>query len=231
VLRTIFFFLTFLPWTILMMLTGLPLSLVSPDYLHNCARLWGKVGLLLAGVRLEVHGFQNVPLDRPVVFMPNHQSNFDIPAMLAGVPRQFRWLAKAELFRIPVFGLTMRRSGYIPIDRSDRKKSLVSMKEAAQRIANGTSVVIFPEGTRTADGALQPFKKGGFVLAMQSQACLVPTAILGSYEVMSKRSLRIRPGRIRIEFFPPLETAGRSVRDLEVLMAEVRTPIAERLAR
>lgn len=228
-LRTTFFFLTFLPWTLLMMLTGLPLSLVSPDWLHNWARLWGRGGLLLAGVRIEVLGLDQVPKDVPVIFMPNHQSNFDILALLAGVPRQFRWLAKAELFRIPIFGLTMRRSGYIAIDRSDRRKALESMKTAAQRIHQGTSVVIFPEGTRTPDGGLQPFKKGGFMLALQSGACLVPALIHGSYAIMPKNRLRIRPGRIRVEFFPPLPTAGLSVRDLDGLMQGVRTPIARRL--
>jgi 1-acyl-sn-glycerol-3-phosphate acyltransferase len=150
--------------------------------------------------------------------------------MLAGTPIQFRWLAKAELFKIPIFGLTMLRAGYIPIDRSDRRKALVSMRQAAAKISKGTSVTIFPEGTRTPDGTLQPFKKGGFVLALQSGASLVPVAIKGSFDVMPKNSLRLRPGRIEVTFFPAIDVTNHSDRDLKELMEQVRTPIARQLA-
>jgi 1-acyl-sn-glycerol-3-phosphate acyltransferase len=217
-------------WTLFMMLAGLPLSLVSPDYLHNWGRLWARGGLILAGARLSLHGLKHIPRDRPIILMPNHQSGFDILAMLAGTPIQFRWLAKAELFKIPIFGLTMLRAGYIPIDRSDRRKALVSMRQAADKIGNGTSVTIFPEGTRTPDGTLQPFKKGGFTLALQSGASLVPVAIKGSFEVMSKNSLRLRPGRIEVTFFPAIEVTNRSDSDLKELMELVRAPIARQLA-
>jgi len=216
-------------WTLLMMLAGLPLSLISPDWLHNWGRLWAHGGLRLAGVRLSVRGTEHIPADRSAIFMPNHASNFDILVMYAGHPGQFRWLAKIELFRIPIFGLTMRRAGYIPIDRSDRRKALVSMGEAAQRIAADTSVIIFPEGTRTPHGRLQAFKKGGFMLARQSGAPIVPVAIRGSYQVMAKHSLRIRPGHITLEFFPPLASNGDQTRPVEELMSAVRQPIAAAL--
>jgi 1-acyl-sn-glycerol-3-phosphate acyltransferase len=230
VLLTPFFLCTIFFWTLLMMLAGLPLSLVSPDWLHNWGRLWARGGLLLAGVRLEIHGTEHTPAGRPLVFMPNHQSSFDILVMYAAIPGQFRWLAKAELFRIPIFGLTMSRAGYISIDRSNRIKALESMKLAAGRIAAGTSVVIFPEGTRTTDGHLLPFKKGGFMLALQSGVDIVPMAIQGSYEVMSKKSLKVRSGTIRVDFFPPVTTSTHSVRELDDLMNQVREPIAAGLA-
>jgi 1-acyl-sn-glycerol-3-phosphate acyltransferase len=229
-IRTPFFLVTMPLWTLFMMLAGLPLSFISPDYLHNWGRLWAKGGLTLAGARLKVHGREHIPRDLPVILMPNHASGFDILAMLAGTPIQFRWLAKAELFKIPIFGLTMLRAGYIPIDRSDRRKALTSMKEAAQRISAGTSVTIFPEGTRTPDGRLLPFKKGGFMLALQSGAKLVPVAIKGSFEVMSKNSLRLSPGQIEVTFFPPVEVAGKTARDVPQLMEQVSTPIAAQLA-
>lgn len=227
--RTLFFFATFIPWTLFVIATGVPLSFFSPNYLHAYARHWARLSLALAGVRLTVEGQEHIPKDRAVLYMPNHQSNFDIPALFAGLPGQFRWLAKEELFRIPLFGLAMRRSGYIAIDRSDRKKALRSMAEAAGRIADGTSVVVFPEGTRSTDGTLLPFKKGGFMLALQSQAPIVPVAIVGTREINPKHSRWIRGGSVRVHIFPAIETAGKSARDRDPLMEAVRGPVAAAL--
>jgi len=227
--RTIFFFATFIPWTMFIILTGIPVSFVSPDYLHTYARFWARIGLRLAGIRLTVEGREHLPADGAVIYMPNHQSNFDILALYAGLPGQFRWLAKEELFHIPLFGLAMRRTGYIAIDRSDRRKALVSMAEAARRIVAGASVIVFPEGTRSPDGRLLPFKKGGFMLALQSQAPIVPVAIDGTLQIMPKHSRRIRGGEIAVRIFPTVETAGKKAADRDALMAEVRRPIAEAL--
>ena len=132
------------PWTLFVIVTGVPLSFISPDWLHAYARIWARFGLALIGARLQLEGLDNIPRDRPVIFMPNHQSNVDILALFAGIPVQFRWMAKEELFRIPLFGYAMARTGYIAIDRSDRRKAARSVSVAARRIAAGTSVVIFP---------------------------------------------------------------------------------------
>jgi 1-acyl-sn-glycerol-3-phosphate acyltransferase len=161
--------------------------------------------------------------------MANHQSNFDILALFAGLPVQFRWLAKEELFRIPLFGWAMRRCGYIPIDRSNRKKALQGMEEAVQRIHEGASVVIFPEGTRSPDATLLPFKKGGFILALQAQVPVVPIAISGSNAIMPKHSRWIRGGAIRVDFFPAIPTAGRCAEDRDILLEEVRQSISQAL--
>ncbi len=228
-LRTVFFFTTFIPWTLWIIVTGVPLSFLSPDYLHSYARWWGRIGLWLAGIDLRVDGRENLLSDRPVIYMSNHQSNFDILALFAGLPGQFRWLAKEELFHIPLFGLAMRRAGYIPLDRSDRKKSIQSMKAAARRIAAGASVVIFPEGTRSPDGSLLPLKKGGFHLALESQVPIVPIMILGSGKILPKHSRWIRGGTIRITVFPPVETAGLSPGDRDELMEKIRAPLAAAL--
>jgi 1-acyl-sn-glycerol-3-phosphate acyltransferase len=230
--RALFAYTLFLPWTLFVIVTGLPLSLMNPDYLHAYARLWGKVGLLFAGVSLVVEGRERIPKNRAVIYMANHQSNLDILALFAGLPGQFRWLAKEELFRVPLFGLAMRRSGYIPVDRSDRKRSIQSMAEAAERIHGGTSVVIFPEGTRSADGKLLPFKKGGFLLAMQAGATIVPVTIVGSGAITPKGTLRISrgPRTIRVHIGEPLETSGRLLTDRDELMEEVRRNIAAPLA-
>ncbi|RMF47584.1 MAG: 1-acyl-sn-glycerol-3-phosphate acyltransferase [Deltaproteobacteria bacterium] len=229
-MRSILFYVVFLPLTLFMILTGFVIAFVAgADALHNWARVWGRLGLKLAGARLKTAGLERIPTDRPVIFMGNHQSNVDILALLAAIPCQFRWLAKAELFRIPLFGPVMRRAGYIPVERGDRQQSLESMKAVAERIAGGASVIIFPEGTRSADGLLQPFKKGGFLVALQAGADIVPFAINGSHRVMPKGKGAIRSGTIRVTFFDPVAVAGQSVRQLRGIMEKVRDPIAATL--
>jgi 1-acyl-sn-glycerol-3-phosphate acyltransferase len=230
-LRTVCFFTFLIPWTLFVIFTGVPLTFIKADYLHSYARFWARISLLFAGVRLEIAGGQHLPKHEPIIYMANHQSNFDILALFAGMPLQFRWLAKEELFRIPLFGLAMRRSGYIPIDRSDRKKALQGMTEAVRRINAGTSLVIFPEGTRSPDATLLPFKKGGFNLAIQAQVPVIPVAITGSGAIMPKHSRWIRGGTIRVEFFPAISTAGRGPADRDALVEEVRQPIAQALGQ
>jgi 1-acyl-sn-glycerol-3-phosphate acyltransferase len=230
-LHTVFFFALFIPWTLFVIITGVPLSFIKADYLHSYARFWARISLLIAGVRLEIHGRQYLPAHGPVIYMANHQSNFDILALFAGLPVQFRWLAKEELFSVPLFGFAMRRTGYIPIDRSDRKKAREGMEEAVRRINEGTSVVIFPEGTRSPDATLLPFKKGGFILALQAQVPVMPVAIDGSGVIMPKHSLLIRSGTIRINFFPALAVSGRGLADRDLLIEEVRQPIAQALGQ
>lgn len=227
--RTLFYFVTFIPWTLFVIVTGVPLSFINPDYLHNYARLWAKVGLRLSGVRLTVVGREHLRAGEPVIYMSNHASNFDILALFAGLPGQFRWLAKDELFRIPLFGLAMRRAGYIPLDRSDRKKAVHSMAEAAKRIRAGASVVIFPEGTRSVDGTLQPLKKGGFLIALKAAVPVQPVAISGSFAVMPKSGCRIHGGQIEVRILPAIATAELSAADTEKLLATVRERIGTAL--
>ena len=120
----------------------------------------------------------------------------------------------------------MRRTGYIPVDRSDRRAAIVSMNLAAQRIADGTSIILFPEGTRSPDGNLLPFKKGGFMLALQAQVPIIPVALQGSRESQPKHSWRVRPGRITVRIFPAVTTVGLTAADREQLMEQVRRPLA-----
>lgn len=228
-IRTIFYIATFVPWTLFVIFTGVPLSFIHPDYLHNYARLWARVGLKLAGVRLEVTGQEHLRPGQAVIYMPNHQSNFDILALFAGLPGQFRWLAKEELFQVPLFGLAMRRCGYIPLDRADRRKAIKSMTKAAHRIQDGTSVVIFPEGTRSANGQLQEFKKGGFMLALKAKVPVLPVAISGSYEIMPKTSRWIRGGTIRVAILPAIDSSGLGTADRDPLMQQVHSRIAATL--
>lgn len=230
-LRTIFYYATFFPFTLLSIGYLLVSVLIGgEDRLHAGARQWARVCLWLGGVRLKVVGAEHLPQQGPVVYMSNHQGNFDIPALFAALPVQFRWLAKAELFRIPLFGLTMRAAGYIPVERQDRRLSIQSMNLAAQRVAAGTSIMIFPEGTRSPDGRLLPFKKGGFILALQAQAPIVPIAIDGSAALMLKSSWMIRSGEIRLRIFPAISTTGLEINDRDALLAKVEAQIASALS-
>jgi 1-acyl-sn-glycerol-3-phosphate acyltransferase len=167
------------------------------------ARLWARLGLGMAGVRVTVSGEEHLPAG-PVIFMSNHQSNFDILALVAAMPRRIYWIAKKELFSIPVFGPSMRRGGYIPLDRSDGRKALKSMDNAAAIIREGKSVVMFPEGTRSLSRELLPFKRGGFILARKAGVPVVPVTINGSGRINPAGLIRLSSGAISIVLHPPL---------------------------
>ncbi len=197
------------------------------DIPHCIARFWARIVLLISGVRVNVEGLENVDLGQAYVYMANHQSMYDILALLGYLPVQFRWLAKIELFRIPVFGHAMSRAGYIEIDRSNRRAAFKSIDRAAKKIQKGASVIIFPEGSRSKDGNIKPFKKGGFVLALKSKRPIVPVTILGSRSILPKGSLKIQPGKILVRVHPPIETAGFTTKTITELMEAVRSVIAE----
>jgi 1-acyl-sn-glycerol-3-phosphate acyltransferase len=167
------------------------------------ARLWARLALALNLVKVTVNGAEHLP-DGPVIFMSNHQSNFDILSLLAAMPRRFHWIAKKELFEIPIFGPSMRRGGYIPLDRGDGRKALQSIDEAAATIHQGKSVVLFPEGTRTQDGNLLPFKRGGFILARKADVPVIPVTINGSGRINPANQIRLYSGDITITLHPPV---------------------------
>ncbi len=198
---------------------------------HKIAILWAKSILFVSNVKVHVSGASNIDPEKSYIFMANHQSNFDILALFAGLPVQFRWLAKAELFRIPIFAQGMKGCGYICIDRSNREAAFQSIREAADKIRNGVSVMIFPEGTRSRDGKLLPFKKGGFVLAMDSGVPIVPMVITGSLSVMPKKQLRIKSGHIFLEILKPIDNASLEIKNKDELLQVVRQAILEELTR
>jgi 1-acyl-sn-glycerol-3-phosphate acyltransferase len=187
--------------------------IISPgeNKVHKIANLWARMLLWLTSTRVDVIGRENVLMNRPQIFMANHQSDFDILIVLAYIPGQLRWIAKKELFKIPVFGKAMRNAGYIEIDRQNHEKALKSLDEAAQKIREGKSVVTFPEGTRSRDGKIRPFKQGMFHLAIQSGVPIVPISIIGASEIMPKRSLNVRPGRITMVIDRPVDVSGYTI--------------------
>jgi len=199
------------------------------NFSHRLAVLWATVLLWVSGVRVRISGTERIDPSQSYIFAANHQSAFDILALLARLPVPFRWLAKESLFKIPLFVWAMKRSGYIPINRDQAKKAYQSLLQAAQKVREGTSVVIFPEGTRQHQQVLGPFKKGGFVLALKSQRPIVPVSILGSGRILTKKGFWITPGEIRVVLGPPIPTEGLNHKDAEALMERVRRAIEERL--
>ncbi len=233
VLHTIVIYCWIITATITLGLLAIIISFFSRNgnSVHCIARLWGRSILWIADIRTEITGFSHDLQDRSCIFMSNHQSNFDIPVLYSALPVQFRWLAKAELFRIPIFGSSMRGAGYISIDRSNRKSAFQSLARAAEAIRGGTSVMIFPEGTRSRDGLLLPYKKGGFVLAVDAGVPIVPVVISGTHAIMPKGHLLIRRQWVRVHIGRPIETASFSRKTKDDLMVKVRTAMQEMISK
>jgi 1-acyl-sn-glycerol-3-phosphate acyltransferase len=196
---------------------------------HLVARFWGKIQLRITGTRVRMQGLENFDPQKSYILVSNHQSTFDILALLGYLPIQFRWTAKTELFRIPFMGWAMSRIGYIPIERCSPKKAYRSMLRAAEVVRKGMSVIIFPEGTRSPDGNLQPFKKGVFLIALKSQAPILPITIQGASRIMRKGDWRTYPGQVRIQIDPPIETAGTPAENEEQLSQRVRSTLVKNL--
>ncbi len=192
---------------------------------HACMRHWSLLSLRLAGAEVIGDGFEHITPDAPQLLFSNHEGPLDIVVLGGHLPVRFRWLAKQSLFKIPFLGGHLRRSGHIPIDRSRHDRALQSLDDAARRVREGRSVLVFPEGTRSGGGGLLPFKKGVFHLAIQAQVPAVPIAIAGSGRVLVPRSLTINPGRIRLRVGQPIATAGLTPADVPVLMERVRAAI------
>jgi len=230
-LRTLFAWVILIISTVILGTVAVFFSLFdsSGNLPHLVARLWGKIQLATTGTTVKVQGLENIDPIKSYILVANHQSNFDIFAFLGYLPIQFRWIAKAELFRAPFMGWAMSRIGYIAIDRESPKKAYRSMLQAAEKVKKGFSVLIFPEGTRSPDGNLQPFKKGLFLIALKSQAPILPITICGTAKIMPKGAWRVHPGRVQIIIDPPLETAGVPPQKEEELSARVRSILMQHL--
>ena len=192
-------------------------------------RAWAKACLAVTGVRVVVHNRERGFEGAPHIFVANHMSWFDIPALGSFLPRA-KFVAKAELFRIPVFGAAMRSVGMVPIQRSNRKAAFGAYDEASRRIRDGNSVIVFPEGTRGDEYPLRPFKKGPFVLAINAGAPVVPVLIYGTREVIRRGSMLVHPETIHVHLLEPVSVEGYDYDDRDVLADRVRLRIAEALA-
>ncbi len=191
------------------------------EILHEIERLWAKIYLHSAGIKVIVNGTESVK-SQPVILMCNHQSALDIFVLLYGLPLSFRFVAKKGLFRIPFMGWAMKCVGHISIDRESPRDSMRALEEAKEKIKRGQSVLIFPEGTRSEDGTLLPFKRGSFHIVSLSRVPVVPVAIYGSSLLMPKgKVLPIKSGTVWIEIGTPILAKGDKVKKAEI-MEEVR---------
>jgi 1-acyl-sn-glycerol-3-phosphate acyltransferase len=200
------------------------------DALYGCGRLGARMAVWLAGMRIEVVGIGKIPKNQAVVFMPNHQSLSDGPAIVGILPPVLA-IAKKEFFKVPVLGRAMVLRGFVPLDRKNRERAIQAVEEAAARLRAGLSFLAFPEGTRSPDGRLQSFKKGVFMMAIKGAAPIVPISISGSSRIMRKGELAMHPGRVRITFHDPVPTAGCTVADRPAIMERVRQAILSGLTK
>jgi 1-acyl-sn-glycerol-3-phosphate acyltransferase len=211
--------------TLFWALIAVLVSLVSRRAAFHCGTIWAwcLCRLNLTHVRLE--GRECAKPGQSYVIMSNHQSHFDVLAFYGHWGRQFRWVIKQELRKVPGLGFGCAAVGHVFIDRSDREKALASLRAARAQLTDGVSVMFFPEGTRSLDGRLGPFKKGGFMMALELGLPILPVSISGSRHVLPAQSLTLSPGTIRIRIHPPIETAGRSLAEREQLIEETAAAI------
>jgi 1-acyl-sn-glycerol-3-phosphate acyltransferase len=203
----------------------------APERLYTwIARTWARVILWASSVRVEVRGRENLHLDEPQIIASNHQSWYDVFAIAANIPKKFRFVAKEELGRIPIFGRAWNTAGHISVNRSDRVQAIRTLEHYGEVIRDDNSaIVIFPEGTRSPTGDLIPFKKGAFMLALHTHVDIVPTAVIGSRAILKKGDWRIGKGRIIVRFGKPIPTTGYSETNRDELIALVRTRIEQML--
>jgi len=197
------------------------------DPINNFIRFWARTILRISGIQVEIIGIENVNSGVPTVFLSNHGSLFDILAAIYTIPGTVRFIAKKELFRIPIFAQGMKLAGMIKIDRGDSAKARETINEAIGIMKKGVSVIIFPEGTRSREGNIKPFKKGGVILAINGKFQIIPMAISGSFHIMKKNSLHLRKGKIKVHFIEPIQTENYQITDRNLLIGKVRDIIVE----
>ena len=210
--------------------TAMILSPFNPSgrLVHWFARWWARTLLWVGRISVRLDGLDNIPAGKPCVLVANHASAADIPILFGSLPIQFRIIAKDSLFHIPVLGWCMRLAGYISVNRSNPKKAMRSLKKAARQIREGYPAVVFPEGTRTRTGELQPFKTGAFLLAIESGVPVVPVGISGSYDILVRGSMKIRPdAQVVLRIGPSIETAGCTTRDRRSLSEQARKAVED----
>jgi 1-acyl-sn-glycerol-3-phosphate acyltransferase len=201
----------------------------SSDILYSAGRLGCRIGLKLGGIRVTTRGLKHVQNGKPYLFLANHQSYCDPPVLVATIPRNARLILKQELRKIPLLGLIMEMGGFVFINRQDRAQAIEGTKQAVRQLQQGESFLIYPEGTRTRTGRLGPFKKGPFIMAIESGVPIIPITVSGGYEIMPPDRFRIQPGPIEVTFHPAIETRNLALGDRDELMQRVRRTIAAEL--
>lgn len=194
------------------------------------ARVWSRSLLLFARVRVRVEGLKKLDPGASYVFCSNHLSYMDTPVVLSSIPAEFRFLAKRGLFKIPLLGTHLAQAGHIPVPREDPRAAVKTLARAAEIVRRRSiSILIFPEGGRSRDGALRPFKEGAAYIAIRAQAPLVPVAVIGTREILPMGSAVFHAGRVRLRIGHPIPTEGLTLRDRKALTAAAHERIADML--
>jgi len=182
----------------------------------------------VAGMRVNVEGRENIP-EGVCLFVANHTSNADAPAIVGAIPRRLAIFGRKSLFDIPIVGLAFRLAKFVPVDRGNRDAALASVKQAVEYIKTGSSFLVYPEGTRSPDGRMQRFKKGSFVMAIEAGVPIVPVACSGAHRIMKKNSLIIHPGKVTVRFGKPVEVTGYTIEQRDALAKKVHDAVAAQL--
>ena len=182
----------------------------------------------LAGMRVQVEGRENIPAG-VCMFAANHTSNADAPAIVGAIPRSLAIFGRKSLFDIPIVGLAFRLAKFVPVDRGNRDAALASVKQAVEYMKTGSSFLVYPEGTRSADGRLSRFKKGSFVMAIEAGVPVVPVMCAGAHRVMKKKSLVIHPGKVTVRFGKPIDASAYTIEQRDDLAKAVHDAIAAEL--
>lgn len=189
-------------------------------------RLWAPTLLWVAGAHLEVEGIEHLDPRRPTLYASNHQSSLDIPVLFVALPVNLRFIAKEQLRWVPLIGWYIQMAGHILIDRSNHTRAIASLERAADEVVRRRiSLIVFPEGTRSTDSRILPFKHGSFGLALKARIPVVPVTVEGSAQMMPRRSWRIRSGRIRVRIGAPVAVDGFDVNDRAGLARVVREAV------
>jgi 1-acyl-sn-glycerol-3-phosphate acyltransferase len=218
-----------LSFTLAMSEAAIASSLVDPSgrTTRRLARFWGRQLCRFCGVEVEVSGGEGVRWYEPLIVMANHQSYIDIPVLYAALPEPFGMLAKKELFRVPVFSSAMRAMRCVPIDRGNRRQSFESLKQAAEMVRAGNSIVVFPEGTRSDEERVHELKKGPFYLTEMAGVPIVPVGIRGTRGALAKDGVFVHGARVRVRIGAPIVQDKKSASSRERVRAEVRAAIVE----
>ena len=212
----------------------LTIIIISPfdktgNTVHYIGKFWSLLNIFLSGTRLTIRGKEKINTNLTYIVMSNHQSLFDVWALIGKIPLQIRWIVKAEIRKIPIFGYTLERMGHIYVDRKKRAAAYISLETAAGKIKNGTSVIIFPEGTRSNDGHLLKFRMGGIIMALKSGVPILPVTVNGSRFVLPKNTLALMPGKIEVVVGDVIDAGTYDENNKNELMEKIRSAIHENL--
>ncbi|MFH1992113.1 MAG: lysophospholipid acyltransferase family protein [Pseudomonadota bacterium] len=213
---------------------ALIIIIISPfdhngNSVHYIGKFWSLSNVFLSGTRLTLKGREKIDKNLTYIVMSNHQSLFDVWALIAKIPLQLRWIVKSEIRKIPIFGYALERMGHVYLDRKNRAAASVSLETAARKIRQGTSVIIFPEGTRSPDGNLLTFRPGGALIAIKSGVPILPVTVNGSRFVLPKNTLALMPGRIQVVVGDVIDPGRYDENRKAELMQEVKAAIAKNL--